>query len=120
MQPSQEEFERALSFQKERGDTFIKLEGRFPLADDFGLSYGVTLTMQLSGSTDGWSVNDKIEIKEPRFKDIREIERKHYGPVHGEDFAVRNAGHLFEYLDFRGAYMGEKLVSLYYFYSSNG
>lgn len=119
-QPTQEEFERALRYQRERGDTFIKLEGRSPLADDFGLSSGITLTMQLSGSTDGWIVNDKIEIKEPKYKDIREIELKHYGPVYGEDFTVRNAGHLSEYLDFRGAYLGDKLVGAYYFYSSNG
>ena len=119
-QPTQEEFERALNEQRERGDAFIKLEGRFPLDHDFGLSSGVTLTMQLTGSTDGWSVNDRIEIREPRYRDLMEIERKHFGPVYGEDFAVRNADHLYEYLDYRGAYMGEKLVGAYYFYSSNG
>ena len=119
-QPSQEEFERALNYQRERGDTFIKLEGNFPLVDDFGLSSGVTLTMQLTGPADSWSVNEGIEIREPGFKDIKEIELKHFGPVYGEDFTVRNAGHLFEYLDHRGAYVGEKLVGAYYFYSSNG
>lgn len=119
-QPAREEFERALEYQRERGDTFIKLEGDFPLADDFGLSSGITLTMQLFGSADDWSVNDRIEIREPKYKDIIEIERKHFGPVYGEDFSVRNADHLYEYLDYRGAYLGEKLVGAYYFYSSNG
>ena len=119
-QPTQEEFENALAFQRERGDTFIKLEGRFPLENDFGLSSDVTLTMQLLGSTDDWIANDEIEIKEPRYKDILEIELKHFGQVYGEDFTRRNAGHLHEYLDYRGAYLDEKLVGAYYFYSSNG
>lgn len=119
-QPTQEEFERALNYQKERGDSFIKLEGDFPLADDFGLDSSVTLTMQLTGPTDRWIVNDEIEIREPGYKDIKEIELKHYGPLYGEDFAVRNINQLFEYLDFRGAYIGERLVGAYYFYSSDG
>ncbi len=119
-QPTQEEFERALNYQRERGDKFIKLEGDFPLVNDFGLSSGVTLTMQLSGDTDRWIINDKIEIRKPGYREIREIELKHYGPVYGEDFAFRNMDHLFEYMDFRGAYMGDKLVGAYYFYSSNG
>ena len=87
-QPTQEEFEKALAFQRERGDAFIKLEGDFPLENDFGLSPGVTLTMQLSGSTDDWILNDEVEIRKPRYKDIIEIERKHFGPVYGEDFSV--------------------------------
>ena len=119
-QPTQEEFAHALQFQRERGDTFIKLEGNFPLACDFGLSSGITLTMQLSCSTDGWTVNNEIEIKKPAYKDLREIELKHFGQVYGEDFTVRNIDHLFEYLDFKGAYLGEKLVGAYYSYSSNG
>ena len=119
-QPTQEEFERALDYQKERGDTFIKLEGDFPLENDFGLTAGVTLTMQLAGSTDGWVVNDKIDIRKPAYKDIIEIELKHFGPVYGEDFTLRNADHLYEYMDFRGAYLGEKLVGSYYFYSTDG
>ena len=119
-QPTLEEFERALNYQRERGDAFIKLEGDFPLENDFGLSSGITLTMQFSGSTDGWTLNDEIEIREPGFKDIKEIELKHFGPVYGEDFSARNVSHLFEYLDYKGAYAGEKLVGAYYFYSSNG
>ena len=119
-QPTQEEFERALDYQKERGDTFIKLEGDFPLENDFGLTASVTLTMQLAGPADGWIVNDKIDIREPGYKDIMEIERKHFGPVYGEDFTLRNADHLYEYMDFRGAYLGEKLVGSYYFYSTDG
>lgn len=119
-QPSQEEFDRALDHQRERGDTFIKLEGRFPLANDFGLSAGVALTMQLSGSADDWVVNDDIEIRKPGYKEYVNLKRKHFGPVYGEDFALRNADHLYEYLDFRGAYMGEKLVGYYYFYSCDG
>lgn len=119
-QPTMEEFERALDYQRERGDAFIKLVGALPLTDDFGLAPGVTLTMQLMGSAEDWTVNDEIEIKRPKYKDIIGIERKHFGPVYGEDFTVRNADHLFEYLDYRGAYIGEKLVGAYYFFTSGG
>ena len=119
-QPTREEFERALEHQRERGDKFIKLEGDFPLADDFGLSAGVTLTMRLFGSADDWKVNDQIQIKNPRYKDIKEIELKHFGRAYGEDFTVRNMDRLFEYLDYRGAYIGDKLVGAYYFFSSDG
>ena len=119
-QPAREEFERALEFQRERGDRFIKLEGDHPLEDDFGLSLSITLTMQLEGSADDWTVNDEIEIKKPAYKDLKAIELKHFGPVYGEDFAFRNIDHLYEYLDFRGAYIGDRLVGSYYFFSSNG
>ncbi len=119
-QPTREEFERALDFQRERGDHFIKLEGDHPLADDFGLSLSITLTMLLAGSTDHWAVNDEIVIKAPAYKDLKEIELRHFGPVYGEDFAARNMDHLYEYLDFRGAYIGEKLVGSYYFFTSDG
>ena len=95
-------------------------ELEIPLADDFGLSSGVRLTLQLAGTTDGWGVNDKVEIKMPRYKDLKETAQKHFGPLRGEDFAARYADHLYEYLDCRGAYLGEKLVGAYYFYTSNG
>jgi len=49
-----------------------------------------------------------------------EIELKHFGPIYGKDFTIRNVDHLYEYMDFRGAYPGEKLVGAYYFYSANG
>ena len=119
-QPTREEFESALAFQKERGDKFIKLEGSLPLVNDFGLESGITLTMQLFGNADDWHVNDEIIIKEPNYKDIIAIELKHFGQMYGEDFTVRNADELFEFLDFRGAYIDGKLVGPYYFYSSNG
>ncbi len=119
-QPSPEEFERALDNQRERGDAFIKLEGDLPLENDFGLSAGVTLTMQLSGPSDDWIVNDSVEIRKTAYKDARDLELKHYGPVYGEDFALRNFDHLYEYLEFRGAYIGDKLAGSYYFFSSNG
>lgn len=119
-QPTREEFERALDNQRERGDEFIKLEGDFPLENDFGLTSGITLAMQLTGSADDWKVNDKVEIKKPIYKEARDLELRHYGPVYGDDFALRNFDHLYEYLDFRGAYIGEKLVGYYYFYSSDG
>ena len=119
-QPSREEFELALELQREREDSFIKLAGDAPLSDDFGLSSSVRLTMQLSGSADGWSVNDRIEIKKPGYKDLKKLALKHADPVRGEDFAFLSMDHFYEYLDHRGAYIGEKLAGAYYFYSSGG
>ncbi len=119
-QPTREEFEKAIGFQKERGDIFIKLEGDFPLEDDFGLTPGVTVTMKLEGGTEDWKTNDEIEIREPSYKDIKDLELKHFGPLYGEDFAVRNLNRLYEHLNYRGAYIGEKPVGAYYFFSSKG
>ena len=36
-QPSEDEVRAALAYQKERGDTFLKLEGYEPLANAFGM-----------------------------------------------------------------------------------
>ena len=44
-QPSADEVRAALAYQKERGDTFLKLEGYEPLADAFGMECEETLTM---------------------------------------------------------------------------
>ena len=46
-QPTIEEFNRAVAYQKSIGASFIKLEGNEPLEDSFGLEPGVTLTMAL-------------------------------------------------------------------------
>ena len=46
-QPTDEEFRKAVEYQKERGDTFIKLAGDEPLEESFGLTPSVTLTMEL-------------------------------------------------------------------------
>ena len=46
-QPSADEVRAALAYQKERGDTFLKLEGYEPLADAFGMECEETLTMVL-------------------------------------------------------------------------
>ena len=46
-QPTEDELRAALAYQKERGDTFLKLEGYEPLADAFGMECEETLTMVL-------------------------------------------------------------------------
>ena len=51
-QPSADEVRAALAYQKERGDTFLKLEGYEPLADAFGMECEETLTMVLPPETD--------------------------------------------------------------------
>lgn len=119
-QPTREEFERALSHQRERGDAFIELEGDVPLQDSFGLSPNVTLTMQLFGDADAWDENSEIVIRKPRLEDLKCLELKHFGSVYGESFTLRNAEHLYERLEFRGAYLGDELVGSHYLFTSGG
>ena len=81
IQPSGEEFRKALQYQKDLGANFIKFEGAEPLADSFGLEAGVTVTMALTDSGAGWKTNDALTFKTPSFREAEEIEVKHYGPV---------------------------------------
>lgn len=64
-QPSVDEVRAALAYQKERGDTFLKLEGYEPLADAFGMECEETLTMILPPETDirSWKTNPDVLIK---------------------------------------------------------
>ena len=64
-QPSADEVRAALAYQKERGDTFLKLEGYEPLADAFGMECEETLTMVLPPETDirSWKTNPDVSIK---------------------------------------------------------
>ena len=117
-QPSKGEFMLALEYQRERGDGFIKLEGREPLEDSFGLGENAVLTMVIEEppASDA-ETPARIEIREPRYKDLQELESKHYGSVYGEDFCARNTDELYEFLDFRGAYIGDRLVGSYHWFN---
>lgn len=67
-QPSEDEVRAALAYQKERGDTFLKLEGYEPLADAFGMECEETLTMVLPPETDirSWKTNPDVSIDHRR------------------------------------------------------
>ena len=64
-QPTAEEYEAALQYQKEKGATFIKLEGDVPLENSFGLEQGVTATMVLTKRDAQWHVNSDIVFHRP-------------------------------------------------------
>lgn len=121
-QPSADEVRAALAYQKERGDSFLKLEGYEPLADAFGMDGDVTLTMALPKEADisGWKTNPEVQIKSPDFDQLEQHELKYYGPLYGDDFTVRNNRHLREKLTYLGAYLGGRLVGDCYVYASDG
>ena len=119
-QPTIEEFQNAADYQREKGDTFIKLEGDHPLTDSFGLEPGVTLTMVLKADSREWKRNEKVRFAVPALEELEEIEVKHYGSVYGESFSRRNIHRLYEKLDYHGAYIGDKLVAACYSFSSYG
>ena len=121
-QPSLEEFQKALAYQKARGDSFIKLEGYEPLEHTFGMEQEETLTMVLPRDVDFsfLLVNPDITIQAPDFAQLEQHELKYYGPLYGEDFTVRNNPRLREKLTYHGAYLGGKLVGSCYTYSAGG
>jgi len=119
-QPSEEEFRRALRYQKDLGVNFIKLEGDSPLADSFGLEEGVTATMVLNDCDVKWKTNNALIFETPSVTAAEEIEVKHYGSIYGEDFSRRNIRRLFEKLEYYGAYLDERLVGICYSYTADG
>ena len=119
-QPTKEEFSAALQYQKDKGASFIKLEGDVPLADSFGLESGITLTMVLPEQHAPWKHNEDLTFHKPTIEELEAIEVKHYGPVYGEDFSRRNIRRLFEKYDYHGAYLDGKLVGTGYSFSLDG
>lgn len=121
-QPSADEVRAALAYQKERGDTFLKLEGYEPLANAFGMECEETLTMVLPPETDirSWKTNPDVSIKAPDADQLEQHELKYYGPLYGDDFTVRNNRHLREKLTYLGAYLDGKLAGDCYIFASDG
>ena len=118
-QPSKEEFQMALNYQRELGANFIKLEGDEPLADSFELEAGITATMVLTDSDTKWKTNDALIFKTPPISELQELEVKHYGSVYGEDFCIRNMARLYDQLEYHGAYLGNKLVGVCHSYTAD-
>ena len=119
-QPTNEEFQMALNYQRELGANFIKFEGDEPLADSFGLQAGITVTMVLTDSNIKWKANDALIFKTPSIDELQELEVKHYGSVYGEDFCRRNIARLYDKLEYHGAYLGNKLVGACHSYTADG
>ena len=119
-QPTAEEFEAAKQYQKEKGATFIKLEGDAPLDNPFGLEQSITLTMLLTKHHAPWPVNPDIVFRKPDLAALEAIEVRHYGPVYGEDFSRRNVRQLYEKLSYHGAYLAGRLVGAGYSFSADG
>ena len=119
-QPTEEEFQMALHYQRELGVAFIKLEGDAPLVDSFGLEAEITATMVFTDSDTTWKTNDALVFKTPPISELQELEVKHYGSVYGEDFCIRNMARLYDKLEYQGAYIGNQLVGVCYSYTADG
>lgn len=119
-QPTKEEYQKALEYQKSRGDTFIKLEGDQPLSDSFGLEPDITVTMELKATCDGWRRNHHLRFAVPSLMGMEKIEVKHFGSAYGESFARRNVRRLYEKLPYHGAYIDNILVGACYCFSADG
>lgn len=117
-QPSAKEFQDALSYQREEKASFIKLQGYVPLRDSFGLEESICLTMELTQDPSEWKRNPDLEFHMPKYAELAEMERRHFGPLWGESFAVRNVDRLYEVLDYLGAYRDGKLIASCYYFSS--
>ena len=119
-QPTKDEFEKAVQYQKELGAGFIKLEGDYPLSDCFGLEESVTITMLLKSNDVNWTTNPSLTFCTPPLKELEELEVKHFGSVYGEDFTRRNARRQYEKLTYHGAYLDGVLVGSCYSFCSDG
>lgn len=119
-QPSREELEEAMQYQRSIGSAFIKLEGDEPLLDSFGLEQSITLTMVLRSAGQSWKTNPELVFHVPSLSELEDIERRHFGPLYGEDFTRRNIRRLYEKLTFHGAYLDGKLVGAGYSFSDSG
>lgn len=119
-QPTREEYEKAVAYQKDKGAGFIKLEGDNPLEDAFGLEPGITLTMAFMNKEAEWKNNKEISIRPPTLPELEEIDVKHFGPLYGEDFSRRNIRHQYKKLEFHGAYLMDKLVGACHTFCADG
>ncbi len=117
-QPSFEEFEQAVAYQKKREDSFIKLSGDIPLKDSFGLVPNEILTMVLEEDFRKWKKNEQLEFHLPSILELEELEVSHFGPIYGEGFARRNIRRLYQELQYYGAYLNGELVGSCYTLSS--
>lgn len=121
-QPTAEEVQAALAYQKERSDAFLKLEGYEPLENTFGMEGEETLTMVLpkDADIDSWKTNPAVSIRKADFDQLEQLELPYYGPMYGEDFTLRNSRRLRQKLTYLGAYLDGKLVGCCYVFAADG
>ena len=119
-QPVPDEVQKAVFFQKERGDSFLKLQGAKPLQNSFGLSPSVTLSMELRRDFRNWKIRSDLEFQKPSLSELKELELSHFGPAYGESFTRRNISRLYEELSYHGAYLNGELVGSCYTLSNAG
>lgn len=119
-QPAREEFQKAVDYQRNKGDIFIKLEGDRPLSDHFGLEPGITITMELKNDTGKWIRNENVRFAIPSLSELESIEVKHFGLLYGESFTRRNVRRLYDKLQYHGAYIDDILVAACYSFSADG
>ena len=134
--PSRDEIKSAIDYQKNKGDHFIKLEGRFALSkkliDEFNLEECDELSMLLTvGNPKDWTINTNVEVKNlcddfSIENDLVQLEMKEFGNVYGKDFTERKILHWIEKakedngLNFYAAYLDGKIAgSLYTFKSGD-
>lgn len=117
-----EEFQKAITYQREKGVNFVKLEGRLPLENPFGMEEDVSLTMVLSAEADHrtWKTAPDVVLRAPDTTQLEALERKHYGALYGESFTVRNIRRLQERVCYHGAYLEGTLVGVCCTYSADG
>lgn len=115
-QPSKDEFLQALKYQKNRNDNFIKFMGREALVDSFGLEQTITLTMELDKKHPVWRLNQDIECHYPAFDELKELELKHYAPIFGKDWVLKDIICEYEKLNYHGAYLKGNLLGSCYSY----
>lgn len=118
-QPTKEEYQKALEYQKNRGDIFIKLEGDHPLSNSFGLEMDITVTMELKNRS-SWTRNHSVRFAVPTLEEMERIEVKHFGPIYGESFTRRNVRRLYHKLQYHGAYLNHVLAGACYSFPSDG
>lgn len=119
-QPSTEEFQAALAYQKERGDAFIKLGGDRPLENSFGLSESATAVLVLEQDYHNWKRNGELKFGRPTVSELEVLEISQFGLIYGESFTRRNLCRLLDKLNYFGAYLGGELIGSCYAFSSRG
>jgi len=117
---TKDEFNKAINYQKDRNDDFIKFFGRTKLKNTFGMEEGITLTMELENKdTSSWKQNNEIEFRKPNIDEVIYIDLKHYKDIFGEEFTINNVKRLCSKQEYLGAYINNKLVGIAMPYINN-
>ncbi len=108
---TKEEFEKALSYQLDKGADFLKFIGRISLNEKYGMEEGVVLTMLLENNdTSLWKSNSRLEFKKPDKEELKKHELKEYGNIYGEEFTLANIDRLYDKQDYVAAYPNGQLA----------